>query len=207
MLKIFVVSFDYGYTFMNTSTLLVVIVVAILMSFALGRGRSLVLGEAAGRGARSLNSLPFYYGMLTALWCGIPALLMLSGWLIFDDSIVKALIIDGLPEAQRQLPEAKINLLMSTVENIASDSYPSGQSEAYLVAAAEQLQAMRASSQQLLTLVLLCTAIFGAAIGWFKISPQYRARVKVEAAFKWILMGCSFIAVITTVGIHLLSYF
>lgn len=201
LIKNFLQLLTCGLWVMDTSTLLALIVVAIAAAFMLGRGRSLVMGEAAGRGARSLNSLPFYYGMLTALWCGIPALMMLSGWLIFDDSIVRALIVDGLPEAQRQLSQAEINLLMSTVENIASDSYPGGQPEAYLVKAAEQLQSLRASSQNLLTLVLFCTAIFGAAIGWFKISPEYRARVRVEAAFKWILMACSFIAVITTVGI------
>lgn len=186
---------------MNTSTLLAIIVVAIVVSFIFGRSRSLVLGEAAGRGARSLNSLPFYYGMLTALWCGIPALLLLLGWLSFDDTIVRALIVEGLPEAQRQLSAEKINLLISTVENIASDSYPSGQPEAYLVTAAEQLKSLRASSQNLLTLVIFCTAILGTAVGWLKISPQYKARVKVESVFKWILMGCSMLAVLTTVGI------
>lgn len=186
---------------MSTSTLLAIIVVAIVVSFVFGRSRSLVLGEAAGRGARSLNSLPFYYGMLTALWCGIPALLLLLGWLSFDDTIVRALVVEGLPEAQRQLSPEKINLLISTVENIASDSYPSGQPEAYLVTAAEQLKSLRASSQNLLTLVIFCTAIMGAAAGWLKISPQYKARVKVESVFKWILMACSMLAVLTTVGI------
>lgn len=186
---------------MSTSTLLAIIVVAIVVSFVFGRSRSLVLGEAAGRGARSLNSLPFYYGMLTALWCGIPALLLLLGWLSFDDTIVRALVVEGLPEAQRQLSSEKIDLLISTVENIASDSYPSGQPEAYLLTAAEQLKSLRASSQNLLTLVLFCTAIMGAAAGWLKISPQYKARVKVESVFKWILMACSMLAILTTVGI------
>lgn len=186
---------------MNTSTLLAIIVIAIVVSFVFGRSRSLVLGDAAGRGARSLNSLPFYYGVLTALWCGIPALLLLLGWLSFDDTIVRALVVESLPEAQRQLSPEKIALLISTVENIATDSYPSGQPEAYLVTAAEQLKSLRASSQNLLTLVLFCTAIIGTAIGWLKVSPQYKARVKVESVFKWILMACSMLAVLTTIGI------
>ena len=186
---------------MNTTTLLVIIAAAILVSFSFGRSRSLVLGEASARGYRSLNSLPFYYGMLTALWCGIPALLLLVGWLSFDDIIVKALIVEGLPEAQRQLSVEKINLLLSKVENIASDSYPSVQPEEYLIRAADQLKSLRVSSQNLLTLVIFCTAIIGAVLGWLKISPQYKARVKVEAAFKWVLMGCSMLAILTTVGI------
>lgn len=186
---------------MDTSTLLIVIVVAIAAAYILGRSRSLVMAASTGRGPRSLNSLPFYYGVLTALWCGIPAFFLLMGWMIFDDVIVRALIIEKLPEAQRQLSPEKINLLISTVENIASDSYPDNQPEAYLAAAAEHLKSMRASSQQLLTLVLFCTTIIGACIGWLKISPEYKARVKVESVFKWILMACSMLAVITTVGI------
>ena len=179
---------------MGITTLIALIVVAMIAAFVMGRGRSRVLADAAGRGARSLNSLPFYYGMLTALWCGIPALLLLMGWLAFDDSIVRALIVDGLPLAQQQLPEAELSLLLSTVDNIASGSYPDGGQYVYLQDAAKQLQALRATSQDLLALVLFCTAIIGTTIGWLKVSPKYRARVKVEAAFKWVLMACSMIA-------------
>lgn len=188
---------------MNTSTSLAVLVLLISAAFWVGRGRSKVLAAASGRGVRSLNSLPFYYGVLTALWCGVPALLLFIGWMAFDDYIVRALIIDGFPAVQQQLSENKLNLLMSTVENIASNSYPAGKRDAYLVEAASKLTLLRATSTQLLALVLFCTAIVGTAIGWLKIAPQYRARVKVEAAFKWALMACSMIAILTTVGIIL----
>tara|TARA_B100000809_G_C15134866_1_gene530116 strand:- start:2543 stop:3937 length:1395 start_codon:yes stop_codon:yes gene_type:complete len=188
---------------MSIPTLLALLVAAIAMAFVAGRNRSQAVSSATGRGQRGLNSLPFYYGMLTALWCGTPALLLLLGWLVFDDTVVRLIIIDGFPEAQRQLPEETINLLMSTVENIASGSYPDGQQEAYLQHAAEQLQALRNISRQLLALVLFCTTMIGTTIGWMKISPQYRARVKVETAFKWVLMACSMIAILTTVGIIL----
>jgi phosphate transport system permease protein len=188
---------------MSITTLIALVLVAMIAAFVMGRGRSRVLANATGRGVRSLNSLPFYYGMLTALWCGTPALLLLMGWLAFDDSIVRAIIVDGLPLAQQQLPEAQLSLLLSTVENIASGSYPDSKQLVYLQNAAEQLLALRATSQDLLALVLFCTAIIGATIGWLKVSPKYRARVKVEAAFKWVLMACSMIAILTTVGIIL----
>jgi len=188
---------------MSTSTLLAFLALTIIAAFMLGKGRSKVLGNASGRGIRSLNSLPFYYGILTALWCGIPALLLFIGWMAFDDVILRTLIIDGFPEAQRQLSESQLSLLMSTVENIASNSYPDGTRDTYLMEAAAKLNILRTTSTHLLSLVLFCTAIAGAAIGWLKIAPQYRARVKVEAAFKWILMACSMIAILTTVGIIL----
>jgi phosphate transport system permease protein len=47
-------------------------------SFQIGRRRALA---RAGGDASALQSLPGYYGWYAALWCGIPGLLALGGWL------------------------------------------------------------------------------------------------------------------------------
>ena len=54
---------------MDTSTLLAVIALLTVVGYALGRNRSIAMADVSRGGYRNLNSLPFYYGMLTALWC------------------------------------------------------------------------------------------------------------------------------------------
>ena len=183
---------------MATSTLLGVIVIAIAAAFVLGRGRSVALGEAAG-GVRHLNSLPFYYGTLTALWCGAPTLLLLLGWTMFDEAIIRQLVLEKLPQAGESASE--LHLLINTVENIAAGNLLGIEPAPELVAAAEYLKSLRETSQLALTVLIACMAILGGAWGWFKVAPEFRARLRVEKAFRLILLSCSCLAIFTTVGI------
>ena len=64
-----------------TSTLLVLTLLgSTIAAFQLGRRRSLQL---SGDHIRNLHSLPNHYGFYAALWCGIPALVILGIWQAF----------------------------------------------------------------------------------------------------------------------------
>ena len=58
---------------MDTTMLIITALFLMGGAFLIGRGRSLAIASVNG-GTRDLNSLPVYYGTLTALWCGIPCL-------------------------------------------------------------------------------------------------------------------------------------
>ena len=185
---------------MDTSTLLAIIAFAIAISFVVGRGRSMLQAEAAG-GIRHLNSLPFYYGTLTALWCAVPTLILLTVWLAFDDAITRMMVINQLDGDN--LTSTQLDLLINTVENLAAGNLVGVEPQPELVAAADYLNSLRQSSQQGLTLLVFCFAIVGGVWGWLKINPEYKARLRVEGAFKIALLACSCIAIFTTVGIVL----
>lgn len=189
---------------METSTLLAALAVAIVAAFFLGRSRSVGIAERSGqKGFRALDSLPFYYGMLTALWCAIPACILLMGWLLFDEAIIKSLILAQLPEAMRSGNAGELGLVMNTIQNIALGSTEGININPELQAAAESYSNLQSASRNSLTVVLLSLAIAGATIGWFQIHKDKQARKSVERSFKWILLGCSLIAIFTTVGIVL----
>ena len=60
---------------MHTPILILVLLGVMAFAFHLGRTRS--LATVGGRtGVRKLHSLPAYYGFYTALWAGLPALLV-----------------------------------------------------------------------------------------------------------------------------------
>lgn len=185
---------------MDISTLLALIALVIGVAFVMGRGRSLLQAESAG-GVRHLNSLPFYYGMLTALWCAVPALFLLIGWLIFDDTIIEVMVLNQLEETV--VSGAELHLLINTVENIASGNIIGIDPAPELIAAADYLNSLRDNSRLALTLLVFCFAIVGGVWGWLKVSPEYKARIQVEGAFKMILLGSSCLAIFTTVGIVL----
>lgn len=189
---------------METSVLLVLMILLVGVAFALGRSRSLTLGVAAG-GTRRLNSLPYYYGALTALWAVIPAILLLFFWVVFDDNILEWIVIEGLPEAVRAAGANEIGLVMNQAYNLASsgvvDSSDHVSDEVRL--AAEQLIHFKSQSRWLMSsLVLMVMIICGTAI-WFNIRPELKARIHVESVFKWTLLICSCIAILTTIGIVL----
>jgi phosphate transport system permease protein len=175
--------------------LLVLVVVAYLM----GRGRSLQYGVELG-GIRHLNSLPVYYGLLAAVWCGVPALLLSALWLLSSDAIITAWFVGGLPSAQQQLPVTDLEILVNTVKNVAAGNAGAGQPEEILAAGAVYRE-LTASSHAVVEIFLLLLAVAGLLLSLYRIAPGLRARVEVEKFAKAFLLSCALIAIFTTLGI------
>ncbi|MCV6614031.1 MAG: phosphate ABC transporter permease subunit PstC [Cellvibrionaceae bacterium] len=186
---------------METSTLFAFLVILMAAAFFLGRGRSLAQAQAAG-GVRRLNSLPSYYGMLTLLWCGIPSLIVLSLWLVFDSVIIQQLLIESLPADIRALAPAELGLKVNTIENMALTGMTAGAAP-YELEAINTLNQLRGTSNTALTGLALLIAALAGFWGWSRIQPDLKARNQVEGAFKFILLACSCLAILTTVGIVL----
>jgi phosphate transport system permease protein len=75
---------------------------------------------------KHLHSRPTYYGALTAVWCGIPALVILGFWLAFESSIVTQPVIADLPAEMRNLPAGQLNLIVNDIRNLVSSNIVSG---------------------------------------------------------------------------------
>ena len=72
-------------------------ILLILSSFAYYTGRRRAFATAGkAAGSRRLHSRPTYYGMLTAIWCGLPALLLFGFWLAFQPKIITGLVVADL---------------------------------------------------------------------------------------------------------------
>jgi len=70
---------------MNAPLLVTVLLALSSLAYYLGRRRAFSVAQGA---IRNLHSLPTYYGLYTAIWCGIPALLLVALWLSFENSVV-----------------------------------------------------------------------------------------------------------------------
>ncbi len=174
------------------------------LGYHLGRRRSLVVGTAGTATVpQRLHSLPSYYGLYTALWCGIPALILFAAWIALQPTIITQLVIAELPAEIQALPEARINLVVNDIKNLASGNIVSGQVDPVMQAAADRYLQLQALSSAALSVVVLALAIGGISIGWRSVSPTLRARNIVERVINIFLIGSSLIAILTTLGIVL----
>lgn len=187
---------------MQTANLLIVLLIFSIVAYYVARGRSVAQAQPLG-GIRHLHSLPFFYGMRAAIWCALPSILLLVLWLLFDEPIISSLLVGGLPESLQPTSTAEHNLLLNSIENIASGALSVETADPALVAAAETLTSLRGTGRSLATAVVLSLAVLGAIWGWVKVSPKLRARQQVERVFRGILLSCACVAIFTTLGILL----
>ena len=84
---------------MNAPLLVTVLLALSSLGYYFGRRRAFTVAQGA---IRKLHSLPTYYGLYTAIWCGIPALVLVALWLSFEHAIITQLVVAGLPEELRR---------------------------------------------------------------------------------------------------------
>jgi phosphate transport system permease protein len=184
---------------MTPTALLLALVLLSVGAFWLGKSRSLAL-VGGSRGIRNLHSLPSHYGLMTALWCALPALLVIVLWLSFQDAILLRLVTDQLAQHEAAAT-GNLSLILNDVRNVAAGNVAAGAvSEPVRIAAAEYVR-LRGTSRMALTVLVLVMVIGTALFVRARITPQLRARNRVELAVEWLLIGCSTIAVFTTIGI------
>ncbi|MFO1429338.1 MAG: phosphate ABC transporter permease subunit PstC [Candidatus Competibacteraceae bacterium] len=170
------------------------------IGYYLGKTRSLAVANGH---IRNLHSLPGYYGFYTALWCGIPALLVLAFWLALEPTVITRLVIAGLPpEIQAESPD-KLALLVNNIKNLAHGNIVSETPDPIMQAAAEHYQRLETIVTAALWVVVLTLIIAGGLYAWRTIAPRLRARNRVERTVMVFLIACSIFAIFTTVGIVL----
>ena len=178
-----------------------VLLALIAIGYQLGLRKS---RQLAGQGNNSamLHSRPGYYGALVALWCGIPAILILLLWNLIEPSILRHVIMDNVPsDVAARLDPASTVVLMDRVQAIASGFGVSDQPLAYELAAAAELAKMAIVASFAKFAVVLSAAIAGLLLAKKRLSQHYRARNQVEKVINVALALCSGVAILTTIGI------
>ncbi len=190
---------------MPTQTLLITLIALLLFSYFLGRKRSLAvsmpLKGSKGKAQDKLHSRPHYYGYLVAIWAGLPAIFVLLLWSSFNTPIISSLIIADLPESIQSQSSDSTSLIMNEVINLAESGEIDESDNTTLKSAASHYQRLQGISSLAKTTVVFATALVGMLIGWRLVSPQTRARNKVETVVRWMMILSASIAILSTVGI------
>ncbi|BCO10769.1 phosphate transport system permease protein [Desulfolithobacter dissulfuricans] len=170
-----------------------------LASFAWWQGRHRAFSLV---GRHKLHSTPGYYGVLVALWCSVPPLVIFLFWLSCSDSILTALVLKTLPGADQLSPD-RLSLLVGDLKNLVAGHTAARNIDPALQLAADRYQELRRIGQVSLGLVMATVALAGFFLAYTRIRPSLRARNHVERFIRWMLILCSTIAVFTTLGIVL----
>lgn len=171
-----------------------------IAGYYMGRSRAM---KSADGNARILHSRPHYYGYFVALWCGLPAILVLAVWTTMQTPIVESIVQSSLPASVTSDDPAQLSLIMNDIRNLASGNITSGEITADVRETADRYNSLVAIGNLARFGVILSIGI--AAIVFFRsrITPSFRARNRVERIFMVLLVISSTIAILTTVGIVL----
>ncbi|HEB78674.1 MAG TPA: phosphate ABC transporter permease subunit PstC [Methylothermaceae bacterium] len=185
---------------MRPETLIWILLALSALAYYLGRQRAL---HISGGQIRRLHSLPGYYGYYVALWCGLPALLVLALWLLFDDKIILQLVLAQLPESYQKLPRDRLSLVINLIYNVLAGERQIQDVDPAIVQAAEHYRHLKAVGYQALTVLVLAAATAGITFARQRIHPQLKARNAVETVAIVALILSSTLAIFTTIGIVL----
>jgi phosphate transport system permease protein len=183
---------------MQLLTLTVVLLLLTSIGYRMGRRKALV---TAGGNPRLLHSLPRYHGYFVALWCGLPAFLVVAGWLAAEPTLIRHLVEQSLPADTLNLGEERLNLLYNEVRNVAR--YGMAASSPVVEAAAQRYGELRATLFAAIAALALALASGGLAYAYRRIHSDLRARNRVENVVRVFLVACSTAAIFTTIGIVL----
>ncbi|HET8728647.1 MAG TPA: phosphate ABC transporter permease subunit PstC [Alphaproteobacteria bacterium] len=177
-----------------------------VLTFAYQAGYRRSIAVADGQ-TRALHSRPTFYGAYVLAWCAIPAAVLLLAWSLLQPFIIDSLVLDALPENVRALPEQARNLQVLRINNTvaaleAGRDLPRSTPD-YVLEAAQQILRLQAIGQATLFAAVLVAALVGLGYGWTRVSPQLRARNRVETIAIGIFILCSSVAILTTIGIVL----
>ncbi len=185
---------------MQTFMLILAVGALILIGFQVGHRRSVAI---VGGKASQLHSLPGYHGFYIALWCAIPALMVMAAWLVMEPILLDSAVMASLPaEFTASKTDAQLSLILNDIRNIAAGNIASERSEVTVLAAQRYAEWKQTS---LIARVIVVLAVAAAAIVYARrrIHPGLRARNAVENVIKTLMILCSLIAILTTVGIVL----
>jgi phosphate transport system permease protein len=188
---------------MTLSFLLILILVGMALAYQIGQRRAIHLVGGRAK-TNTLHSLPAYYGYYTALWVGLPALLLVLIWTSMQDSVVTTLVVQHLPASiTESLSSGQLSLLVNDIRNLATGNITSGDLTPMIREAAERYQQLQTIAHLALWACVMACGLAGLSWAWRHIAATFRARNRVERVMQWAMILCSIIAILTTLGIVL----
>ena len=200
---------------MNSSLLFLVLLGLTLFSYWFGLKRSLKVAGGPQH-KKDLTCLPQQFGLLTAMVCGLPALITLLIFNSVEQLIIEHLLATTLPLHIQALTTIDLGLYLNNVHSIASSEtvqtlaqnielqrVNSSNNVALLeqYKAALTLKELTQQSTWLKTGLVLIIAITSVIVLVRKFSLTFKARQKSETIVRALLVASSGIAILTTLGI------
>ena len=183
---------------MSPAAILFLILGLALVAWASARARA--AGFAPGLGAQRPHSRPGHHGWYVALWAAVPALIFLGIWANVSPGLVMGAALDNPAGQALPPPGLQRSAILAELRGLASGRIAQGfQPQAAALLPAYKSSALHYGIIGAVAAVLLAFA--GGAFAFTRVSPQFRARTRVERVVMAVLLIASLIAILTTIGI------
>jgi len=157
--------------------------------------------RAVSAGLPNLHSLPSYHGLFVALWVGLPSLMIVLVWLTLQGPVIDNLLIASLPdELTVEANAGEIGLLLGEIKNVAAGLIFQEPTDE-IRAAAERYNTWEEIARWAMLAASVAAALAAGSLTFRRLNPKYRARQSVERIVNWLMVLCSVLAILTTIGI------
>ncbi len=158
-----------------------------------------------------MHSLPCHYGTFMALWCALPALVILGSWQLIESPLITSFVVEKL-EAETVPPEQLkviINNLkeVDNLKNIGSGGLAISALDSLTNKAASYYFSLEHKFRIGIGTIVIALALGVTLLQLSRISATFQARNMVEKLVRTVLILCSGIAILTTIGIFLAVIF
>ncbi len=195
---------------MNSSLLFFVLLCLTLFSYWFGLQSSLKVAGGKEH-KKDLTCLPEQFGLLTAMVCGLPALITLFIFNSAESLVIEQLLTSTLPANIQALSSIDLGLYLNNIHSMASSESAQTLLASINSSSELALQQQYKSALTLLTLnqqtrwlktaLVLVIAVVSVIILIRKFSLSFQARQKSETIIRGLLVASSAIAILTTLGI------
>lgn len=184
---------------MSISNLALYVLVIGMVYFFIGQRT--ILAQRANGDVR-LHSLPHYYGLWAGLLSALPAFILLAIFAIGDDILFAQMVKQYYPAELLAQDVAQQAIAFAKVMNVV-DGIRFGNPEQWVLDAGTAWITWQATSEMIMTVVVVAVSLVGGLIGYRQINPDFRSRNGVERIILWALILSSTVAILTTIGIVL----
>ncbi len=195
---------------MNSPLLFTLLVCLTLFSYWYGINRSLKVAGGTEH-KKVLSCLPKQFGLLTAMVCGLPALITLLIFNSAEQLVIEQLLTATLPANIQALSNIDLGLYLNNIRFLAlsesNQALLNNLSSSTDIAlniqlnAAIAIQKLEQQAKWLKTALVLVVSLVSVIILVRKFSITYEARQKSETIIHALLVASSAIAILTTLGI------
>jgi len=181
------------------SSVLLALVCVFVAAVFIGRNRA--VGVCTGHSS-SLHSRPMFHGGYMAIWAAVPALVLLLVWAAFSGPLMDRYVGMVHADAVADLSQPQVEAFIRDARALAFGGIVGFKNELKEAAAATYRSAAWVANAVLIVGAVLLIG-FGLFHSYRQISVAKRTRHFVEKTVMAILILCSAVAILTTIGIVL----
>ena len=175
---------------------IVLILIGIYSSYIFGKSRIKKLVYSTNLKPKSQYN---YHAQYVLSWCLLPALIVYFSWAVFEEQIIQNLILDSFEYVEGAAYDD--GLLLAEIRNTANNTDFSAGKSQEIINAASQYKSLKLTSEISFYISIIIIMILGSLYAVRKINIQFNAQDTIEKYIKYLLIFCSSIAVLTTIGI------